>query len=59
MEGDSNFAPQPKRKPFASAILKSLFAVVLFILFLLLARSMVDHRFFDGQRVHQNGSVGQ
>jgi hypothetical protein len=33
--------------------------VLFFVLVLLLAESMVNHRFFQGQRVHDNGSVGQ
>jgi hypothetical protein len=32
---------------------------VFFLLVLLLGLSMVHHRFFRGERVHQNGSVGQ
>jgi hypothetical protein len=59
METGSNIAPQPERKPSTLGILKFLFVVVLFVLFLLLARSMVNHRFFQGQRVHLNGSLGQ
>jgi hypothetical protein len=33
----------------------ALFVVIVFLLGL----SMVHHRFFQGQRVHHNGSVGQ
>jgi hypothetical protein len=32
---------------------------VLFVLILLLGLSMVHHRFFQGQREHSNGSLGQ
>lgn len=39
--------------------LKILFIVVFFVLVLLLSQSMVNHRFFQGERVHDNGSVGQ
>jgi hypothetical protein len=34
-------------------------AGVLLLVLLLLGQSMVKHRFFQGQRSHQNGSVGQ
>jgi hypothetical protein len=33
--------------------------IVFFFLVLLLGLSMVNHRFLQGQRVHQNGSLGQ
>jgi hypothetical protein len=36
-----------------------LFALVLAVLFFLLGQSMVHHRFFQGGRVHRNGSIGQ
>lgn len=32
---------------------------LLFVMFLLLGQSMVQHRFFEGGRYHANGSVGQ
>jgi hypothetical protein len=36
-----------------------LFVVLLAVVFFLLGHSMVRHRFFEGGRVHRNGSVGQ
>jgi hypothetical protein len=36
-----------------------LFLAVLAFLFFLLGQSMVHHRFFQGGRVHRNGSIGQ
>jgi len=36
-----------------------LFALLLAVLFFLLGQSMVHHRFFQGGRVHRNGSIGQ
>ena len=42
-----------------AGILKFLFIVILTVLIFLLARSMVEHRFFRGGAVHPNGSIGQ
>jgi len=36
-----------------------LFVLLLAVLFFILGHSMVRHRFFQGGRVHRNGSVGQ
>jgi hypothetical protein len=47
------------RKPTSFGIKQFLFAVFLAVIFFLLGRSMVHHRFFEGERLHRNGSVGQ
>ncbi|HTC57420.1 MAG TPA: hypothetical protein VK706_13475 [Candidatus Sulfotelmatobacter sp.] len=36
-----------------------LFVLLLAVIFFLLGHSMVRHRFFEGGRVHRNGSIGQ
>jgi hypothetical protein len=59
METDSKPELQPGQRPRSAAMWKVLIVAVLVVLFYLLAQSMVDHRFFEGQRVHNNGSVGQ
>jgi hypothetical protein len=46
-------------KPPSPGIGQFVFVVVLVVMLLLLGQSMVRHRFFGGQRVHRNGSVGQ
>ena len=38
---------------------KFLFIVALVVVFYLLGKSMVHHRFFQGGRIHRNGSIGQ
>jgi hypothetical protein len=47
------------REPPSFGIGQLLFIVLLTVVFLLLGHSMVRHRFFQGGRVHRNGSVGQ
>jgi len=47
------------RTPPSFGLEKFLFAVVLAVILFVLGQSMVHHRFFQGGRVHQNGSVGQ
>jgi hypothetical protein len=47
------------RKPPRFGIGSFLFIVVLAVIFFMLAQSMVRHRFFEGGRVHRNGSIGQ
>jgi hypothetical protein len=59
MTTDSNPTLPPEQEPPSFGIAKLLFAVFLAVLFLLLGHSMVQHRFFQGGRVHRNGSVGQ
>jgi hypothetical protein len=46
-------------KPPSFGIGQFLLVVVLAVVLLLLGQSMVRHRFFGGQRVHRNGSIGQ
>jgi hypothetical protein len=46
------------RKPSSLGI-QIVFTVVLVVILFLLGQSMVRHRFFQGGRFHQNGSVGQ
>ena len=48
-----------EQAPGRAGILRVLLVTVLFVLILLLGLSMVHHRFFQGQREHLNGSVGQ
>jgi hypothetical protein len=59
MDKDANPASRPEQKPLLRGILPILFVMVFFILVLLLGLSMVHHRFFQGERVHRNGSIGQ
>jgi hypothetical protein len=47
------------RKPPSFGIRQFVFVVVLAVILLLFGQSMERHRFFGGQRVHRNGSVGQ
>jgi hypothetical protein len=37
----------------------TVFLAIFFVLLYLLGRNMVDHRFFRGGRIHENGSIGQ
>jgi len=46
------------RRATGFGIASLLFAVVLAVIFLLLAQDMVRHRFFRGGRLNQNGSMG-
>ncbi len=59
MDKDVNLATRPEQKPRSLGFLKILFVMVFFVLVLLLGLSMVHHRFFQGEREHRNGSVGQ
>jgi len=47
------------RKPPSFGIKQFLFVVFLAVIFFLLGQSMLHHRFFEGGRLHRNGSVGQ
>jgi hypothetical protein len=59
MANGANSSPDPERKtPLLLALKIGLIALFVVIVFLL-GLSMVHHRFFQGQRVHHNGSVGQ
>jgi uncharacterized membrane protein (DUF485 family) len=59
MDKNANSAARLEQKSRLSGIITVLFVTVFFFLVLLLGMSMVHHRFFEGQRVHQNGSLGQ
>jgi hypothetical protein len=48
---------QPKPPSFGTK--EFLFVLFLAVIFFLLGHSMVRHRFFEGGRVHRNGSIGQ
>jgi hypothetical protein len=59
METDLKETPAAESKSQLAEILKIAFVVLFFVLVLLLALSMVDHRFFQGQRLRHNGTIGQ
>jgi len=59
MESEMNSEPRNGVKQPWLGIGRALFVIILFVLILLLGQSMVSHRFFQGERVHQNGSIGQ
>ena len=59
MDEDVNLTARPEQKPPPLGFLRIVFVVVFFLLVLLLGISMVHHRFFQGEREHRNGSVGQ
>jgi hypothetical protein len=51
--------PERGRKPSLGRVWTTILVAVLTVLTFLLGRSMEQHRFFQGGRVHLNGSVGQ
>jgi hypothetical protein len=59
MDKDATPPERPERKPPSLEFFTILFAIAFFLLLLLLGMSMVHHRFFQGEREHRNGSVGQ
>jgi hypothetical protein len=59
MTTDSNATDPEGPKPPTFGIRQIVVSLVLLVIILLLGRSMVRHRFFQGGRYHQNGSVGQ
>lgn len=59
MANDANSSTPPERGIPLFQALKIGFIVLFTVLVLLLGLSMVHHRFFQGERVHRNGSVGQ
>ena len=59
MDKDANPAARPEQKRPMSGVITTLFVTIFVLLVFLLGVSMVHHRFFRGQRVHQNGSIGQ
>jgi hypothetical protein len=56
---DTEPEPERGRTPSLGRMLTTILVAVLTVLTFLLGRSMVQHRFFQGGRVHLNGSVGQ
>jgi len=50
---------KPGRKPLPPGVATVVFVAIFLILTFLLGRSMVEHRFFQGGRIHENGSIGQ
>ena len=59
MTNDANPSPDPERESSLFQIVTIAFVALFFGAVLMLGISMVHHRFFQGQRVHRNGSVGQ
>lgn len=59
MNTPSNTSPPAGGTPPSFGMGSFLFLAVLAFLFFLLGQSMVHHRFFQGGRVHRNGSIGQ
>jgi hypothetical protein len=59
MATDSNATDPTGPKPPSFGIGQFVWTLVLLVILLLLGQSMVRHRFFQGGRYHQNGSVGQ
>ena len=59
MATDLNTTDPAGGKPPSFGIRELLFTVFLAIIFFWLGHSMVRLRFFQGGRVHRNGSVGQ
>jgi preprotein translocase subunit SecG len=55
----ANPSPDPERETSIFQIVTIIFVALFFAVVLMLGISMVHHRFFQGQRVHRNGSVGQ
>ena len=59
MKTHSDTTDPAGHKPPSFGIRQFLFIVFLAVIFFLLGKSMVRHRFFQGGRVHRNGSIGQ
>ena len=59
MDIDANPATNPEQKRPLSGIITTLFVLIFALLVFLLGVAMVHHRFFQGEREHRNGSVGQ
>lgn len=59
METHSHPAPRREPPPHLEEICMVVLVAIVFVLLLLLGESMVQHRFFWGGRVHDNGSIGQ
>lgn len=59
MANDANSSPRPDQDTPLLQVVRITLLAVFVVLVLLLGLSMVHHRFFQGERVHHNGSVGQ
>ncbi|MGO9515922.1 MAG: hypothetical protein ACLPND_02655 [Candidatus Korobacteraceae bacterium] len=59
MANDANSSTPSERETRLYQALKIGFVALFVVFLLLLGLSMVHHRFFQGERVHRNGSVGQ
>jgi len=59
MAGSIHTTDPKEPEPPSFGIGHFLFIVFLAVIFFLLGQSMVRHRFFQGGRVHRNGSIGQ
>lgn len=59
MANDETSPPDPERETPLLQAIKIGFIALFVVLVFLLGLSMVHHRFFRGERVHHNGSVGQ
>jgi hypothetical protein len=59
MDPDSSSAQGSGQRQYSGGIWTTVFLAIFLILLFLLGRSMIEHRFFRGERVHHNGSVGQ
>ena len=59
MTNDANPSPDPERETSLYQVVTIIFVALFFAVVLMLGISMVHHRFFQGQRLHRNGSVGQ
>jgi preprotein translocase subunit SecG len=59
MTNDANPSSDPERETSLFQVVTIIFVALFFAVVLMLGISMVHHRFFQGQRLHRNGSVGQ
>ena len=59
MANDAKPSPDPDRQSTLLQVVRYLLLAVFVAMLFLLGLSMVHHRFFQGERVHRNGSVGQ
>ena len=59
MPSSRNPADPREPKPPSFGTREFLVVVFLAVIFFLLGHSMVRHRFFEGGRIHRNGSIGQ
>ena len=59
METDAKLPSLREQRPWIFQIVKIACLVAFIALVLLLGLTMANHRFFQGEREHPNGSVGQ